>query len=357
MTSVENSAKEVPITDFATHAKRRAWFVVLLAGLVLFGVVVGVGDPQRHDLLPHGPFRAAPRRGHAGCRSSAHARRARRATRADRAPGAQQRRDAPAFGRGRQCRIDRRHLARHHRAPGSTYSTRPCGVRTDRRRRRQPGLHHRGLALRDGSYPGYNLSTLGTDGTRDRPFPPSAAAVVLSLVFGALLGFALLFLDWSFHRLAVPTGAPRLVVGEPEPAPRARGSRLRGVRAKPAARKPRATNPRPRKPPGAKKATGGAKTTGTTKQTRTRSTRTAKASSEPQTDLQPPNLPSRSTGTDTRRRTRTAPTPTAPATPAPAPRPRPTATAAPTSTSARTPAPTATRRRHRQRQRSRRHQP
>jgi capsular polysaccharide biosynthesis protein len=215
--------------DFAAHAKRRSWFIVLQAVLVLLGVVIVLAvrnettaSSTTHFVLH--PDRSVPAAEVPQAIDVLEGTLVQTVLRVLNSDEIVQRASAAADVPDREISID----ASVH--PGSAYYDVTVSGQ-DRGdvaaiSKALPGVASRYV---DESYQGYDLETLGTTTATDRSFPPSLAVVTLSLLLGALLGLVLVFIEWLARRLqlvgespaASPATAAADVAAEPvlEPAP------------------------------------------------------------------------------------------------------------------------------------------
>lgn len=186
------------LAEFPPHAKRRAWFVVLQALLALLGValVLAARNETTHtrttDLILHPDGTVAP----SDIPLAIDALRS----------------DGPLVQTALQllesddllqrtmnvARVDDDDVsvsAAVH--PGSAYFD--VAVRGSDEQvveRVADDLGRVASASIAATYPGYVFDGFGTSASVDRLFPPSVATVVMSLSFGALVGLALVFVEW-----------------------------------------------------------------------------------------------------------------------------------------------------------------
>ena len=190
--------------DFSAHAKRRAWFVALQATLALCGVVIAlaVHDATTYSRTSH--FVLHPN-------SSV--------------PPAQVPQAIDVLN-GSLVQTVLRVLNSNElleRSGSATRSTNSSGVSVQATV--QPGSAYFDATARGGdesqvaavsraysaaasryvgrTYAGYDLELLGTSAASKHSFPPSPAAALFTVMLGALLGLALVFLEWT-ARSATP---------------------------------------------------------------------------------------------------------------------------------------------------------
>ena len=162
-------------TDFASHAKRRAWFIGLQALLVLVRRRARSRHAERDDVFAHDAPRAASRLERARRPGAPGDRRPQRFAGPDRAPRPQQRRDARSVSCGWTCCKRRRDLTRRDGAAGQRVlrRDRPWG-RPRPCRRSQPRVHRCRVGIRRPDLCGLRPGDAGHE-CRHGPLVPTIA--------------------------------------------------------------------------------------------------------------------------------------------------------------------------------------